>query len=286
MIAAGVALWFLSSPSFAADFVVKSTPCKGFIRQDGKWNPIPALPIEPGQALKVRPVSGRKDIGYIKIGEQDYTIQLKCLNAVAGKTRSQSGADAVEPSGKPKSHFYLYGGGLTWTETLAFSSSAGASHPLYATHTGGGLGAGYILPLGRHFDLSFELAGFFLVSDATSTSPSGTVNPDLNYELSSPASVFGGRFQPGIAWHTASRFFSMGVSIPLVYRIGNWPIPPTGTDASGNAITYSISGLNTFLPGGLLETRFRFGRFMLMPRGGVIGGLDNIILDVGLGLAF
>jgi|GEM_PF-3993778 len=269
----------------AAEFIVKTTPCKGFVRQDGKWSPLAEIPFQKGQTLQVRPVTGRQDIGYIQLESTDYTVPLKCLAAVPGVKTALPKTERKAPGAKPSSHLYLYGGALSWNETLAFTSSAGTSHPLYASQMGGALGGGYLIALGRYFDLSLELSGFFLVSDATAVAPDGTANPDLDYELSAPASVFGARFQPGIAWHSPSRFFSAGLAIPLVYRIGNWPIPPNGTDTAGNTVSYSIAGLSAFAPGVMLETRFRFGKFLLMPRGGIYGGTSNLIFDIGFGIA-
>jgi len=246
------------------------------------------VPFSLGDRLTARPVSGRQNQVYIKVGGKVFSVLARCLqnteSSVQTKHRKKNENDRKKH--QKKSDFYLALGGVTWSESIALVSSASGSHPIYVSSHGATFGAGTLLSLGQSIDLSFELAGLLLRSSASSVSPTGTVNPEFNYELSAPASVWGGRFQPGIAWHTSNRGLSLGIAFPMTYRIGNWPTPSAETDSNGTVTSYTMNGARAFKLGAVVESKIRFGRFLIMPRGGLYGSNGDLLIDMTLGYSF
>jgi len=268
-----------AAPSRAPSFEVRKAPCKGFILQDRKWTPLPELPFKVGDAILGRPVKSRSDIVYWSKDGNDYTVPVKCLSVVGRGSTPQSSkkspTEAASPGRKPpasRMSWNLQLSGLSVNETLVLATSDSRSSSLQGGHFGGCIGGGVRLPLGRSFEFTGDACGLYLTGALSNVAGS-----DLNYEVSG-ASVFGLLTRFGAHWHNASNLFSVGLAAPLAYRVGNWPVPP-----SDSGVRYALTGTSAFQTGVLIETRVSPGKFLVLPRFGILGSPTNFLWEIGFG---
>jgi hypothetical protein len=103
-----------ASSALAAQFQVKTSPCKGFELAGSSWTPVASIPFKSGQSISTQDASGRTDIVYWKSGGKTYSVPTKCLASAEGGTESPpaGGASAGSSGSGQKSGYGTAGCGL------------------------------------------------------------------------------------------------------------------------------------------------------------------------------
>lgn len=249
-------------------------------------------PLEMGQTVIGKPSSKDPSIIFFKNYSSDtaiYATRGACLFGGASPQAPQPtptaqtaplpesrDRTAPEPSvtadieGRPigewLQNWFVSIGFFSWQEKLFLDGQ----FPTEITETslGGCFGGGWEL---RHgiFDFGLSGCGFFAESEAGATSP-------VSYRLKN-AKVFGGMIGPGGFVHPFdSRSISIGLSIPVIIRKGDWPTVPS----------YSISPTFSINVTPLLESRIAWDDWFVSQKIGFYRSFSSVVWMLQLSKGF
>ena len=260
-------------PAQAASYRVKESDCKGFQKKDGKWIPVPQIPWKAGDSVPGDPVPGRSDQLLIRIGTDLFAVPARCLTLKSSMQERDAalGGGSVIVSSSVRSHWHLEVGVLGWQETLSLKTPDDRTYALRSSSFGGDFGVAHRWALSPAVEV--QTAAFLLYANSEAGETSSSPISEIDY-LVTGATVVGGLIEPSILWNAGSKDLFLGVGIPLLIRSGDWREPAGG---------YELSPLLGFLPGVNLVGRLSRGDWFVTSRFGILGALENLIWNVGLG---
>ncbi len=276
-------------------FTVKSTDCpvQQFVSQ--KWKRVNP-PWITGDRVRGRLWPGKETFAYLSFSGSNYAVETRCLvsadkkqerfspppsadqtaAALATADTTSTGSAASEYKAQAartpvKSAYYVSLAWVSWQQNVTLKSTNTTNQfNLRAAQNGFCPGGGYTMPISKK-GLVVDLGGCLLIASnqvsASSTDPSGSSVPD-----SSGLQTIALRTTPTLRYLFPSQKSGVGLTVPLLYVMPNWP-NPTGfefKDASG------------FRFGAEIEAYFEKDRFGISPRMGFISTTENLSWSLSL----
>lgn len=214
---------FMGVEARAESFQLKSRQCKAVKRTaDGKWETaslgaIPEKTILRGQRAKTQKVF------LFKWDQKVYAVSTNCITSLDKAAPSED----LEDRGSPWK-VYPFVSILSWHERVTITSSDGRASQLYSSNFGAcpGLGATRKISSGFAWDSSICL--IYARSDlANSSSASSTANT-VFYTTKNSRS-YGLKGEIDALWTLSKEHTSIGLGVPLMYRMGAWPKPTSAS---------------------------------------------------------
>ncbi|MBL7716365.1 MAG: hypothetical protein JNL01_12940 [Bdellovibrionales bacterium] len=222
-----VTTWFASVPAQAEESVVKRSDCKINVYKNKKWESRNQLPFSVGQSVKVKPIPGRDSQVYVWVGDAYAAVPKSCLGIKEEPPEDApsgtSGATAAPMPDLKKKSMYLSVSYLSWSERIRLEEAPGIVSLLNSNQVGLGLGGGLRFRAGRRgqIDLGSQV---LITSSQVGPSAANLLAGSANY-VSKDSGTFGILARPGFFFFPGSESLAVGFSIPLIYRVANWPNP-------------------------------------------------------------
>jgi hypothetical protein len=160
---------------------------------------------------------------------------------------------------------------LSWQEEISLNQAGGGVYPLQASQMG-------ICP-GMSFSKVFktrmrlELGGCFMIMSSQVAPTTAQAVVGANYQ-SSNSLVFGPMLRPGFFWSLEPGAVEFGMSIPISYRIGNWPDPSS---------SFSFNSKSELAVGGWVESRFYKKDWFFSPKIGIYKKTSSLFWSFEVG---
>lgn len=236
------------------DYVVQTDQCAVYENQGGKWAKLPKLPILKGTRVKAKSVAGRDTFKYVWDGKKYLLTALSCLSAGKVDASVVGTKTTASKTSKLKAYpFWVSAGFLGYQETVKLNGSDASVVDTKTNQMAFQLLLGSQFRIGQKFLGEWGIGGFFGQSKVTSSV----------YESSNSA-AFGPILQPGILFFPSGDGFSLGLQVPLIYRMANWP------DASTTTPSYLFEAKNQFLIGPSLDLRMTWNSWAVSGAGGIL----------------
>jgi hypothetical protein len=278
-----------------SQFIVRSLDCPVQKYSGAKWRKV-TPPWITGDKVRGRLWPGKTTYAYLTFSGTNYAVETRCLAAIGGradrfeppKTKKQvavaeatadttptarSGSEYKAPVIRTpkKQQAYVSLAWVSWQQTVTLSSTNTANEfNLRAAQNGFCPGGGYRIPISKN-GLIVDLGGCLLFAEnqvsASSTDPSGSSVP-----TSSGLRSIVLRTTPTLRYLFPSQKSGIGITLPLLYVMPNWP-NPTGFEFK------DASGLRF---GAELEAYFEKDRFGISPRMGFISTTENLSFSLSL----
>ena len=222
----------------------------------GKWVRADTSEFQVGQLVFGKTSSQNSSVTLFRIDDANPTVfaaSNKCFLEIASES-----AAAKEPA-----RWFLFVAGLSWQESVSLNSSVGAGSRLTATTIGFAPGIAMDSSFGGStLSWGFSLSGAYLKSQVSSALEQGGI--DYNARN---ADVFAGFVAPRFLWRPERARIAIGLEVPLVCRIGNWPEPPG----------YALPQKTKFLVSPMLEARLERESWSVSQKMGLFGSVKNLI---------
>jgi hypothetical protein len=275
-------------------YQITSKRCKVYRFADQAWQPIETPPI--GTIFEGRPFSKGKGSTVAKAEGTIFLYSDKCINRLGNaenRSMASTPAGALGPSSQAvpsdvtstssvsenqveaaaplKSSFYVLSSLFSWQEGLSLSDPNQNSYNLLATTVGGAIGARWQKPLNRHFELS--LGGNILFGKSEVAEQSGETRVSTIRYRTKDATVYGFKLVPSF-YYTMNENSAIGISIPVIYRVGDWPTPSND---------YQLTPLSSIAPAFELSTKWINHRFTFEPKLGFYRTFSSLYWTIELG---
>ena len=244
-------------------YVLKDASCKVKISEGKSWKDV-ASPWKVGDKVLGALAAGKETVLYLFYKQKSYATPSSCWT-------SASGAAVVE--GRSSRIGLAY---LNWQETTALVQSSNSQrYPLRANQSGWGILYERDLKEWTRWRMSIMTGIFSAGSTVDRSEKDAATFGALVYETSD-AMAFGGLLAPEFSWMSTSRFSSIGLAVPVMFRLANWPNQVSGTE------NYLIEGTQKVLPGALLSVRFSRPGWEMSSRLGLLGSTQNLAWILGI----
>lgn len=261
---------FTSVICFAESVQLKSMHCKAVKQSSsGKWDrvslsKIPEKTVLKGQRAKT------KEIFLFKWDQEVYAISTKCITSI-DKTPPTELIEDESPLWKVYPFISL----LSWHERVTISASDGRSSQLYSSNIGVCPGVGATRKMSHSFSWDGSICLVYARSDLANSST--TTTSDVLYTTKNSRS-YGLKGEIGALFHFENERTSLGLEIPLFYRMSGWPKPTNAT--------YVIKPDPAFHYGLLAVSALEVNRLLFKPKFGYLISTKGLIWSLDFGYLF
>lgn len=259
--------------------LVFSLDCPTFEYKDRRWRKLPSPPFSEGERVEATAVPSKPTMAYVKTKAGMVSIPFRCLKDVEtsrassprpSASTSTAHVNVTSPVTRGKWGPYMRLAWLSWKETIQLQVTDGPTHTLRANQVGISPSVGVNRRLGRRFLADLGAGLVFSNSQVSPTTNEALVG--LNYR-STDSSVWGVTFNPGIFYLLEGNGVEVGLSIPVMARVGNWPNPDGMEFLDRVNIGYGL----------VLESRLRRDKWFVAPQLGVYKNSSNFYWSIQFG---
>lgn len=276
-------------------FTVKSTDCPVQQYTSSKWKRVNP-PWITGDRVRGRLWPGKETYAYLSFAGSNYAVETRCLVSATKKQErfsapptpeqaatAEATADTTSAGGSAseykapvvrtpiKSAYYVSLAWVSWQQNVTLKSTNTTNqYNLKAAQNGFCPGGGYQMPISKNGFIADFGACILVASNqvsASSTDPTGSSVPE-----SSGLQTIALRTTPTLRYLFPSQKSGVGITVPLLYVMPNWP-NPTG---------FEFSDASGFRFGAEIEAYFEKDRFGISPRMGFISTTENLSWSLSL----
>lgn len=230
-------------------YEVTGENCKAFELVDRQWKPAPPDTFAPGTQVQGARRKERPDLLFARRQGKIYALPMRCVRLVEKAAANRSASPGLWSVSSQL-------GVISWQDSLQLKTPDETVYGLLSNNTGLSIGGAIQRRIGTSFFAEASAAFVYAMSDASQST--GEAASPISYSAEN-ARVLGGLGT--IGFFRAVEEASVGASIPLLVRSGNWPSPEGG---------YALSRRFAISTGMLLEARMDVGPLGLAPQVGFL----------------